>query len=201
MSNTAIIIPTRLAAKRLPNKPLIEIEGLPMIIHVMKRALESNIGEVYITSPDIKIIELVKQHGGNGILSSPNHKTGSDRIYEVHSKILKEKNDIIINLQGDMPNIKPESIYKLNNFMRKKTCDIGTLAAEFKNEDEIKNKNVVKVKLSKKLKDDDFLKAQDFFRLPHNLSEKILYHHIGCYAFTDNALSKFVKLPQSNLEL
>ena len=126
MKNTTIIIPTRLGAKRFPNKPLAKINGVPMIIHVLNRAKESKVGEVIVTAPDDEIIQLVKKNGGKAILTKPEHPSGSDRIYEVYIKELKNDVDLIINLQGDMPNIKPNSILKLEKLMRSNECDIGT---------------------------------------------------------------------------
>ena len=106
MKNTTIIIPTRLGAKRFPNKPLAKINGVPMIIHVLNRAKESKIGEVLVATPDDEIFQVVKANGGNAILTKPDHPSGSDRIYEAYTKEIKNNNvDLIINLQGDMPNI------------------------------------------------------------------------------------------------
>ena len=113
MKNTAIIIPTRLEAKRFPNKPLAKIKDIPMIIHTLKRAKESKVGEVFVATPDNEIINIVKENGGNAFLTSNSHLSGSDRVYEVYSKILKGKVDLIVNLQGDMPNINPNAILKL----------------------------------------------------------------------------------------
>ena len=127
MKNTAIIIPTRLGAKRFPNKPLAKINGVPMIIHVLNRAQESKIGEVLVATPDDEIFQVVKANGGNAILTKSDHPSGSDRIYEAYTKEIKNNNvDLIINLQGDMPNIKPNSISKLEKLMRSNECDIGT---------------------------------------------------------------------------
>ena len=119
MKNVAIIIPTRLNAKRFPNKPLVKIKGIPMIVHVMNRAKEANVGEVFVATPDNEIVDIISQNGGHAILTKNNHFSGSDRIYEVYSKKLKNKVDLIINLQGDMPNIKPDSISKLELFICK----------------------------------------------------------------------------------
>ena len=113
MKNTAIIIPTRLRAKRFPNKPLVKINDVPMIIHVLNRAKESKVGEVFVATPDVEIYEVVKQNGGKAILTRPDHLSGSDRVYEAYKKELQNDVYLIINLQGDMPNIKPNSISKL----------------------------------------------------------------------------------------
>ena len=188
MKNTVIIIPTRLKAKRFPNKPLAKINNVPMIIHVLNKAQESKVGKVFVATPDNEILSIVKENGGQAILTKDNHPTGSDRVYEVYSKQLKNNTDIIINLQGDMPNIKSSSILKLNKLMRDNDCDVGTLASSLR-KNEIYDKNIVKVYVEKKLEENSFLKAKDFIREPglhHNL-EKI-YHHIGiCLLYTSDA--------------
>ena len=203
MKNTAIIIPTRLKAKRLPNKPLVEINGLPMIVHVLKRAKESQVGKVFVATPDNEILNIVKKNGGQAILTKPDHPSGSDRIYEAYLKELKDKDnvDLIINLQGDMPNIKPEAISKLEKLMKVNSCDIGTLASYIENKKEINDANIVKVQVNNDLKNDNFLEAKDFFRIKENLNNEKIYHHIGIYAFTNVALTKYVKLSRSKLEI
>ena len=201
MKNTAIIIPTRLGAKRFPNKPLAKINGVPMIIHVLNRAQESKIGEVLVATTDDEIFQVVKENGGKAILTKSDHPSGSDRVYEAYIKELKNKVDLIINLQGDMPNIKPHSISKLEKFMRSNDCDIGTLASPIEDKDEITDMNVVKVEMDEILKDDDFFKAKDFFRIKKDLNHKKIYHHIGIYAFTNIALTKYVKFSRSKLEI
>ena len=165
MKNTAIVIPTRLGAKRFPNKHLAEINNVPMIIHVLNRAKETGIGKVFVATPDDEIFRIVNQNGGNAILTKSDHKSGSDRVYEVYLNELKNKVDLIINLQGDMPNIKPDSISKLAKLMKNNNCDIGTLASYITDKNEIIDPNVVKVHIDQTLNDDNFLKAKDFFRV------------------------------------
>ena len=194
MKSTVIIIPTRLEAKRFPNKPLAKINDVPMIIHVLNRAKESKIGEVLVATPDDEIIQVVKKNGGKAILTKSEHLSGSDRIYEAYIKELKNDVDLIINLQGDMPNIKPHSISKLEKLMRSNDCDIGTLASDIVDKNDITDINVVKVEMNEVLKDDDFFKAKDFFRTKKDLNHEKIYHHIGIYAFTNIALTKYVKL-------
>jgi len=201
MKNTAIIIPTRLEAKRFKNKPLAKINGIPMIIHVLNRAKESQVGEVFVATPDKEIINIVKENGGQAILTKYDHPSGSDRIYEAYSKQLKDNVDLIINLQGDMPNIKPNSISKLEKLMRQNNCDIGTLASFIKNNDEVIDANIVKVLVDQELGNDSFLNAKDFFRIKKNLKNEKIYHHIGIYAFTIVALTKYVKLSRSKFEI
>ena len=201
MKNTAIIIPTRLGAKRFPNKPLAEINNLPMIIHVLNRAKESKVGEVIVATPDDEIVQIVKKNGGKAILTKTEHLSGSDRVYEAYIKIFENDVDLIINLQGDMPNIKPGSISQLASLVRENNCDIGTLASYITNKEEITDPNVVKVHTDKTLKHDNFLEAKDFFRIKKDSNDEKIYHHIGIYAFTNIALTKYVKLARSKLEI
>lgn len=201
MKNTAIIIPTRLGAKRFPNKPLAKINGVPMIIHVFNRARESKVGEVLVATSDDEIFQVVKENGGKAVLTKPNHPSGSDRVYEAYTKELKNNVDLIINLQGDLPNIKPHSISKLEKLMRSNDCDIGTLASPFVDKEEITDMDVVKVEMDEILKGDDFFKAKDFFRIKKDSNHEKIYHHIGIYAFTNSALTKYVKFARSKLEI
>jgi len=201
MKNTAIIIPTRLEARRFPNKPLAEINNTPMILHVLNRAKESKVGEVFVATPDKKIFDIVNNNGGIAVLTQKNHLSGSDRIYEVYSKKLKNNVDLIINLQGDMPNVDPNTILKLEKLMRSNQCDIGTLASPIKDKNEIVDENIVKVKVDETLKDHSFLQAKDFFRKKRDLNNDKVYHHLGLYIFTNDALSRYVKLKRSKLEI
>ncbi len=200
MNKIAIIIPSRLDAQRLPNKPLKLINNKEMILHVYDVAIRSNAGEVYVATPDQQIVDTVKNSGGNAIKTSDNHETGTDRIFEVFKKTLNSEPKIIINLQGDMPNLEPQAISNLVSYMSKKECDIGTLASDFNSKNEMSNPNVVKVAVKEKLSDDIFLNAFDFFRADMN-SAYNLYHHIGIYAFTNKALIRYVSLKRSKLEL
>ena len=201
MKNTAIIIPVRLGAKRFPNKPLVKINNVSIIIHVLSRAKESKVGEVFVATPDDEIFQVVKENGGRAILTKAEHPSGSDRVYEAYTKKLINNVDLIINLQGDMPNIKPESISKLAKLMRSNNCDIGTLASYITDKKNINDPNVVKVQVEQTLKDDNFLDAKDFFRIKKDLKDEKIYHHIGIYAFTNIALTKYVKFARSKLEI
>ncbi len=201
MKSTAIIIPTRLKAKRFPNKPLAEINNIPMIIHVVNRAKESSLGEVLVATPDQEIVNIVKKNGGQATLTNDKHFSGSDRVYEAYLKKLESKVDLIINLQGDMPSIKPNSIIKLEKLMRNNNCDIGTLASYITNKEELNDTNIVKLKVDEDLNNDNFLDVRDFFRKTEDLNNKKVYHHIGIYAFTRDALTKYVQLSRSKLEI
>tara|TARA_Y100001970_G_C14255117_1_gene874759 strand:- start:4534 stop:5277 length:744 start_codon:yes stop_codon:yes gene_type:complete len=201
MKNTAIIIPTRLSAKRFPNKPLAEINNIPMVIHVLKKAKKAEVGEVFVATPDKKIFDLVNNNGGTAILTKKNHMSGSDRIYEVYSEKIKNNIDLIINLQGDMPNINPDNIIKLEKLMKANSCDIGTLASPIKDDNELQDTNIVKVRVDQALKDDSFCEAKDFFRKKKDLINDKIYHHLGLYIFTKDALTRYVKLSRSKLEI
>jgi 3-deoxy-manno-octulosonate cytidylyltransferase (CMP-KDO synthetase) len=200
MNKTAIIIPSRLDALRLPGKPLELINNKEMILHVYDAAKKTNIGDVYVATPDKKIIEVINNHGGKAILTSLDHQTGTDRIYEVFENQLKSESSIIVNLQGDMPNIDSKAISDLILYMKKGECDIGTLASKFSSEAELIDENNVKVAVKEKLKAENFSKAIDFFRTFSNTFENI-YHHVGIYAFTNKALVRYVSLERSKLEL
>jgi len=200
MNKIAIIIPSRLDAQRLPNKPLKLINNKEMILHVYDSAARSKAGKVYVATPDQQIIDIVKNSGGNAIKTSNNHQTGTDRIFEVFKETLNSEPNIIINLQGDMPNLESQAISNLVSYMGKNKCDIGTLASDFNSKVEIDNPNVVKVAVKEKLSNDIFLNALDFFRVNTNSSYN-LYHHIGIYAFTNKALIRYVSLKRSKLEL
>ena len=201
MKSTAIIIPTRLNAKRFPNKPLAKIMNIPMIVHVVNRAREASIGQVIVATPDQEIIEIVKKNNGQAILTKKDHPSGSDRVFEAYSKIFENKVDLIINLQGDMPNIDPSSISKLENLMRNNECEIGTLSSLIKDKKELEDMNIVKLQVERDLKHNDFLDVKDFFRKSDNLANKKIYHHIGIYAFTSVALKKYVQFERSKLEI
>jgi len=200
MNKIAIIIPSRLDAQRLPNKPLKLINNKEMILHVYDVAIKSNAGEVYVATPDQQIADIVKKSGGNVIKTSDNHETGTDRIFEVFKETLNSEPNIIINLQGDMPNLESQAISNLVSYMSKNKCDIGTLASDFNSKVEINNPNVVKVAVKEKLSNNIFLNALDFFRTKTK-STYNLYHHIGIYAFTNKALIRYVSLKRTKLEL
>ena len=129
------------------------------------------------------------------------HLSGSDRIYEAYSNNLSDNIDLIINLQGDMPNIKPSSISKLERLARKEKCEIGTLASVLRNKGEINDPDIVKVQVDEDLNDNSFIYAKDFFRIKKDHRNEKIYHHIGIYAFTNVALAKYVKLSRSKLEI
>ena len=150
MSNTLIIIPTRMSAKRLPGKPLLKINGKSIISQVLKKAKNCNIGNVFVATEDMEIIDEIKKHKGNTILTSRKPKSGTDRIWEAFKKIKNKKIKYIINLQGDEPLIDIKDIRNLNKIVTKNKIDIGTLAIKINNKKKYLNKNIVKVVTKKK---------------------------------------------------
>ena len=200
MNKTAIIIPSRLSAVRLPGKPLEIIKDKEMILHVYEAAKKSNVGEVYVATPDEMIIDVVEKSGGKALKTSINHQTGTDRVFEVFEKFLERTPEIIINLQGDMPNINPKDIKDLALYMEKDKCDIATLVSKIKSNSELDDENVVKAVIKEKMLKGIYCKALDFIRTKQDTNYNF-YHHIGIYAFTNKALLRYVGLKRSKLEL
>ncbi len=196
---TLIIIPSRLSATRLPGKPLLKINDISIISHVYKRAKEANIGEVIVAAEDQEIVNDVKNNGGNAILTSDKHKTGTDRIYEAYQKLKLENIDFIMNLQGDEPAINIQDIIKLNQMMIDHKAEIGTLAAKIENKLDLANENIVKVITQNNLKDDTFSHAKTFLRKSEDALN--IYHHIGIYCYSTEILKNFVELAQSKNEI
>ena len=201
MPKTLILIPSRMSASRLPGKPLLKINNLPIILHVYKKAKKANIGDVVVATQDLEILEEVEKNGGKAILTGNQHKTGTDRIFECFQKLKIRDVDYIINLQGDEPAINHDDIVNLNNFMILNKSDIGTLASEIKDSKILFNENVVKVITKEKLNDNNFPIALNFIRknLPKN--NQNIYHHIGMYAYKVKVLEKIVNLNQTKNEI
>ncbi len=194
-----IIIPSRMSATRLPGKPLMKINGVSIISHVFKRAQDANIGEVIVATEDQEIIDEVKSTGGNAILTSRNHKTGTDRIYEALTKIDRNDIDFIMNVQGDEPDISIIDIKNLDSKMKKNNSKIGTLAAKISKKETYQDVNMVKVKIKESFDKNSFPHAQNFKR---SIKEKNnVFHHIGIYSYDINTLKKFVSFNQSKNEL
>jgi len=201
MSNTVLIIPSRLKAKRLPNKPLKLINKKEMILHVYNSAKKIGLGDVLVATPDKGIFDLIKKNGGEAFMSMQKHETGTDRVFEAFKEHYKEKPNIIINLQGDMPFIDVSAVIKLGKYLQKGFCEIATLASKIKNSNENENENVVKVITKEKIENTEISEATDFRRTKVNQSNEFAYHHIGVYAFTKKALTNYVNLKRSKLEL
>ena len=197
---TLVIIPSRLSATRLPGKPLLKVNGISIISHVFKRAEKANIGEVYVASEDNEIIDDVTKNGGQAILTSRNHKTGTDRVYEALINLKKSNIELVMNLQGDEPLMNVEDIQNLHNQMIRTQSEFGTLASNIIDENLYENKNVVKVVTKKNLVESQFSTAISFSR---KLTKPIqnAYHHLGIYCYQFETLKKFVLFDQSQNEI
>ena len=196
---TLTIIPSRLSATRLPGKPLLKINNLSIISHVFRRAQEANIGDVVVAAEDQEIVDDVVKNGGRAILTSRNHKTGTDRIHEALQKLEVKDADLIMNLQGDEPAINIEDIVILNKKMVSIQSQMGTLAAKIKDLKDLENENIVKVITNKNLNNDEFSEAKNFLRRSSEIAN--IYHHIGIYCYSTETLKKIVELNQSKNEI
>ena len=197
---TLVIIPSRLSASRLPGKPLLKINGLSIISHVYKKAQEADIGDVFVAAEDQEIVEDVKKNGGEAILTSKNHKTGTDRIYEALIKLGREDVELVMNLQGDEPLMNTEDIQNLNSQMIDTKRDLGTLAAKINDKKIFENHNIVKVITEESLDVLKFPQALNFIRKLDKESSKA-YHHLGIYCYNVEILKKFISFKQSQNEI
>jgi len=197
--NNLIIIPARLESTRLPNKPLADIKGLPMVIHVLNKGLESSCGDVIVATSNIEIYDVVRSYGEKAIMTNPDHPSGSDRIFEALNIFDPDKQyKNIVNLQGDLPTIDPYLIKLTFQLIENnKDADISTLGGSINDEDELANPNVVKAYVEKV---DQTLYAKDFVRSPKGYNKEKLFHHLGVYGYKRRSLEKFIKTKQSKRE-
>jgi 3-deoxy-manno-octulosonate cytidylyltransferase (CMP-KDO synthetase) len=198
-TRTLVLIPARMAATRLPGKPLLDIGGLPMVVHVLRRAEAAGIGRVAVATDSPDIAAAVTAHGGEAIMTRSDHPSGSDRVFEALGRLDPDGSiETIINLQGDFPTIRPDSIRDVLEPLADPAVDIATLAAEIHTDEEATNPNVVKAVGSpvapRRLRALYFTRAT----APHGDGPR--YHHIGLYAYRRKALQRFVELPPSPLE-
>lgn len=200
MLNPIVIIPARMASTRLPGKPLADIAGLPMIVQVLKRAVEADIGPVVVACAEAEIIEAVEAAGGRAVLTDPDHPSGSDRIFEALQKVdPNAEYDAIVNLQGDLPVLEASVVHAAIKPLADESVDIATLVAEITVEEEKTNPNVVKAVVG--FEDgQDVGRALYFSRatVPHG--DGPLWHHIGIYAYRRQSLQRFVGLKPGVLE-
>lgn len=194
-----VLIPARMAATRLPGKPLADIGGMPMIVHVLRRAEAAAIGRVAVATDAPEIAKAVASHGGEVVMTRTDHPSGSDRIHEAVNKLdPARQTSLVINLQGDFPTIQPAQIRAVLAPLTDPAVDIATLAAEIHTEEESTNPNVVKVVGSPA--GPARLRALYFTRATAPYGDGPRYHHIGLYAYRRAALERFVALPPSPLE-
>ena len=201
MTKTIILIPSRLAATRLPNKPLLKINGTSIINHVYEKAKSSKIGDVFVATGDEEIFEEVTKKGGKCILTEKEHQTGTDRIFEAYQKLELNNIDYVINLQGDEPMINIEDIKNLNTNAIKNKSGIATLGCEIKDKKIFNESNVVKVITDEKISTNKMSRANTFSREVSSNNYANIYHHIGIYMYKVSILEKFVNLKQSKNEI
>ncbi|HVZ52640.1 MAG TPA: 3-deoxy-manno-octulosonate cytidylyltransferase [Pseudolabrys sp.] len=195
MRHAIVLIPARLASTRLPGKPLADINGAPMIVHVLRRAVESGAGEVVVATDSEAVATAVEKAGGRAIMTRSDHPSGSDRIFEALEALDPHHRwGIVVNVQGDLPTVDPADIRAAIELLSDPAVDIATLAAVISDPAELTNPNVVKAHgeplAPGHLRATAFARADATGIGPH-------YHHIGLYAYRRAALERFVKLPPS----
>jgi 3-deoxy-manno-octulosonate cytidylyltransferase (CMP-KDO synthetase) len=199
-SELLILIPARMASTRLPGKPLADIAGRPMIVHVLMRAQEAALGPVAVATDSPEIAKAVEDAGGRAVMTRADHVSGSDRIFEALNTLDPEGTaKIVVNVQGDLPTLSPADLKAVLRPLSDPAVDIATLATEIKQPAERTNPNVVKVVGSPVSA--SRLRALYFTRTTAPAGDGPLYHHIGLYAYRRAALARFVGLPPSALEL
>ncbi len=199
LGKVLILIPARMASTRLPGKPLADICGLPMIVQVAKRAREAEVGRIVVAVDDQRVYDAVADAGFEVVMTRQDHQSGSDRIHEALIAVDPRREiEIVVNVQGDLPTIEPETIRAALKPLDNPQVDIATLTVEISDEEEKTNPNVVKVVGS--ATSDTRLRALYFTRATAPYGKGPLYHHIGLYAYRRAALERFVSLPQSPLE-
>jgi 3-deoxy-manno-octulosonate cytidylyltransferase (CMP-KDO synthetase) len=198
--NPIILIPARLGSTRLPGKPLADICGLPMIVHVLNRAREAGLGPVAVACAESEIAQAVHAHGGTAILTDPALPSGSDRIFAALQKLDPYgQHDVIINLQGDLPGIDPGFLNAVCQPLQNPVYDIATLVAPITSAAEAEAPSVVKCACAF-APDEEVASALYFSRSKIPSGEGVLWHHIGVYAYRRSSLATFVTLPESPLE-
>lgn len=197
--NPVVLIPSRLAATRLPNKPLADLHGEPMIVAVWRRAVEADVAPVWIATDTPAIAEAVRAAGGQAVLTAPDHPSGSDRVFEALNRIdADHRFDSVINVQGDLPTVAPATIRAAAQPLSDPEVAIGTAVAPILRQEEREAPSVVKM-VGTPLGGGRF-RALYFTRAQAPWGEGPLYHHIGLYAWRREALARFVRLPPSTLE-
>ncbi len=195
-----VVIPARMASTRLPDKPLADIHGKPMIVHVWERAMEAGIGPVVVAAAEREIADAVTAAGGRAVLTDPAHPSGSDRIWEAVRAVDPDGvHDAVVNVQGDLPTIEPATIRAVFGPLSDPSVDIATLGVAITVEEERTNPNVVKAVVE--LKPGAATgRALYFTRATAPWGDGPLFHHIGLYAYRRDALARFVALPPAELE-
>lgn len=200
MARPLVVIPARMGSTRLPDKPLADIHGVPMIVHVWRRAMEAGIGPVVVAAADQAIADAVTAAGGVAVLTDPDHPSGSDRVWEAVCRIDPQgQYDAVVNVQGDLPTIDPAAIRAVLSPLSDPDVDIATLGAIITEPGERTNPNVVKA-VVEMAPGAETGRALYFTRATAPWGEGPLFHHIGLYAYRRAALERFVSLPPAALE-
>jgi 3-deoxy-manno-octulosonate cytidylyltransferase (CMP-KDO synthetase) len=195
-----VLIPARLGSTRLPKKALADIAGRPMVVRVAERAHAAGIGRVVVATDAAEIRDAVEAAGHRAVMTSPDHQSGSDRIFEALQQVDPEGAvETVVNVQGDLPTIEPEAIRQVLAPFEDPRCDVATLCVEIRDEAEKTNPNVVKLVGSPT--GPSRLRALYFTRATAPWGDGPLYHHVGLYAYRRPSLERFVKLPPSTLEI
>ena len=197
MSDVLVLIPARMASNRLPGKPLADIAGLPMVVHVLRRAEAAAVGPVVVATDSEAIATAVEKAGGRALMTRADHPSGSDRIFEALGTVGGGAG-IIVNIQGDLPTLQPDDVRAALSPLADPAVDIATIAAEISDPSERDDPNVVKVVGTPVAP--RRLRALYFTRATAPFGKGPLYHHIGLYAYRRAALERFVALPPSALE-
>jgi len=196
---TLVLIPARMASTRLPGKPLADIAGAPMIVHVARRAAEADLGRVVVATDTAEVLQAVRSHGFEAVMTGMQHQSGSDRIFEALQALDAAGSvETIVNVQGDLPTIESTIVRAAISPLADPRVDIATLGVEITREEEKTNPNVVKIVGSPLA--EGRLRALYFTRATAPWGEGPLYHHVGLYAYRRSALERFVSLKPSVLE-
>jgi len=199
MVNPIVLVPARMSSTRLPGKPLADIWGEPMIVHVWRRAMEADVGPVLVAADDARIVAAVTAAGGRATLTRADHGSGSDRIFEALTAVDPDgRHDVVVNVQGDLPTIARQAVRAAVGPLADPEVDIATLATEIRRAEERDDPNVVKAVGSAVAP--GRLRALYFTRARAPWGDGPLLHHIGLYAYRRAALQRFVALPPSPLE-
>ena len=198
--NPVLLIPARMAASRLPGKPLADIAGVPMIVRVWRQAMAAGLGPAVVAAGEPEIVAAVEQAGGRAVLTDPALPSGSDRIFAALRAVDSQgAHDVVVNLQGDLPALDPAQIRAVVAALADSGADIATLAAPIDNEPDRTNPAVVKAVVAWD-RDERLGRALYFTRATAPSGEGTLWHHVGLYAFRRAALTRFVALSPSPLE-
>jgi 3-deoxy-manno-octulosonate cytidylyltransferase (CMP-KDO synthetase) len=195
-----VVIPARMASTRLPGKPLADIAGVPMIVRVWRQAVAADVGPVVVAAAEREIVDAIESAGGTACLTDPELPSGSDRVFAALERFDSEQShDVVVNLQGDLPALDPESVRAVVDALSATGADIATLAAEIDDSADYDNPSVVKPVVVWDVTGQRG-RALYFSRARIPAGDGPLFHHIGIYAFRRSALARFVKLAPSPLE-